>query len=153
MTIEAPYQDWTANGVVVAGTALAVALAVLLHYEGLALASRTLAGMRGHRRVKVLYGIASVLGLHVLEIWIFGVAAWLLLLWPACGRLGPGVPHLFDFVYFSAITFTTVGFGDLVPSGPIRFLSGMEALTGFVLIAWSASFTYLEMERFWGSRG
>jgi hypothetical protein len=45
-----------------------------------------------------------------------------------------------------------VGFGDLVPSGPIRFLSGMEALTGFVLIAWSASFTYLEMERFWRAR-
>jgi hypothetical protein len=56
---------------------------------------------------------------------------------------------VFDVIYFSAITFTTVGFGDLSPVGPIRFLSGTEALTGFVLITWSASFTYLEMERFW----
>jgi hypothetical protein len=143
------YGDWTVNAAVVAATAGAVGLSVLLHYEGLVLASRTLARMGGHRRVKVLYGIASVLALHVLEIWIFAIALWLLLLWPACGALGPGVPHVFDFVYFSAMTFTTVGFGDLVPSGPVRFLSGMEALTGFVLIAWSASFTYLEMERFW----
>ena len=52
----------------------------------------------------------------------------------------------------SAITYTTVGFGDVVPVGPIRFLSGMEALTGFVMIGWTASFTYLEMERFWRGR-
>jgi hypothetical protein len=56
---------------------------------------------------------------------------------------------LLDSVYLAATTFTTVGFGDLAPVGPIRFLSGTTALTGFVLIAWSASFTYLEMERYW----
>ena len=55
-----------------------------------------------------------------------------------------------DFVYFSAITYTTVGFGDYVPTGPIRFLAGTEALTGFLLITWSASFTFLEMQRYWG---
>jgi hypothetical protein len=143
------YQDWLVNSAVVAATMVAVCAAVLMHYEGLLLASRQLARTAVRARVKVLYGIGGVLVLHVLEIWIFGLALWLLLLSPSCGTLGPGALHLFDFVYFSAITFTTVGFGDLVPSGPIRFLSGMEALTGFVLIAWSASFTYLEMERFW----
>ena len=54
-----------------------------------------------------------------------------------------------DYVYFSALTNTTVGFGDFVPSGPVRFLAGMEALTGLVLITWSASFTFLEMQRYW----
>jgi len=46
-------------------------------------------------------------------------------------RLGPGAQHLFDLIYFSAVTFTTALFGDLVPVGPIRFLAGTEALTGF----------------------
>jgi hypothetical protein len=45
--------------------------------------------------------------------------------------------------------YTTVGFGDVSPVGPIRFLAGTSALTGFVMITWSASFTFLEMERFW----
>ncbi|MBM3373365.1 MAG: two pore domain potassium channel family protein, partial [Betaproteobacteria bacterium] len=45
-----------------------------------------------------------------------------------------------------------VGFGDVVPVGTIRFVAGMEALTGFLMIGWSASFTYLEMERFWRDR-
>jgi hypothetical protein len=62
------YGDWGVNGIVVAATAAAVGASVLLHYEGLILASRALARTGGHRRVKVLYGIGSVLALHVLEI-------------------------------------------------------------------------------------
>jgi hypothetical protein len=54
-----------------------------------------------------------------------------------------------DFVYFSAMTYTTVGFGDAVPIGPIRFLAGMEGLTGLAMITWSASYTFIEMQRDW----
>jgi hypothetical protein len=143
------YGDWLANATVVSLTAAAVCLSVLLHYEGLLATSRVLGSLAVPRRAKVLYGIGSVLALHVAEIWAFAVALWVLLLIPACGTISPQALHFFDYVYFSAITFTTVGFGDLVPHGPVRFLSGMEALTGLVLITWSASFTYLEMERFW----
>ena len=147
------YEDWLVNLAVVGGTLAAVVLSVLTHYEGLSLTSRGLARLAGgQRRVKVLYGIASVLALHVAEIWIFGLMIWALLQWPACGSLGPGVHHLFDYIYFSAATFTTVGFGDIAPVGPVRFVSGTEALTGFVLVTWSASFTFLEMEQFWRSR-
>ena len=146
------YSDWGVNTTVVAATTLAVALAVLLHYEGLVLASRTLAHMGGHNRVKVLYAIGLLIGLHVVEIWLFAGALLILLYLPGAGHLtGEVVPHVFDVVYFSAMTFTTVGYGDLAPTGAIRFLCGTEALTGFVLIAWSASFTYLEMERYWRS--
>jgi hypothetical protein len=68
----------------------------------------------------------------------------------ALGSLsGPQTMDLPDFVYFSAMTYSTVGFGDAVPVGPIRFLAGMEALTGFVMITWSASYTFLEMQRDW----
>ena len=57
-----------------------------------------------------------------------------------------------DAVYLSATTYTTLGFGDLAPVGPIRFTAGTMALTGFVLITWSASFTFLEMSRDWRDR-
>ena len=143
------YSDWPINLAVVAATLAAVCLCVLVHYEGLVFTSRRLARLGGPPRVKVLYAIASVLALHMAEIWIFGLMIWLLLRLPECGNLGPGAAHLFDYIYFSSTTYTTVGFGDLAPAGPIRFLAGTEGLTGFVLITWSASFTYLEMERFW----
>jgi hypothetical protein len=143
------YSDWPVNVTVVAATFAAVCLCVTLHYEGLLFTSRRLASLGGPPRVKVLYAIGSVLALHVAEIWIFGLMIWLLLRMPEAGHLGPGVLHLFDYVYFSSATYSTVGFGDLAPVGPIRFLAGTEGLAGFVLITWSASFTYLEMERFW----
>jgi hypothetical protein len=129
------YENWLVNLAVVAATVTAVAL-----------------------WVKVLYGMSSMLALHIAEIWIFGLLIWALLQWPACGHVvsgsgaAPGVFGLLDSVYLSAVTYTTVGFGDVVPVGPIRFASGMEALTGFLMIGWSASFTYLEMERFWHGR-
>ena len=53
------------------------------------------------------------------------------------------------FMYFSAETYTSLGFGDVTPLGPIRLLAGVEALNGLLLIGWSASFTYIAMERFW----
>ena len=138
-------------------TLAAVTLSVLAHYEGLVFTSHRLQQAGGPRRVKVLYGILSMLALHVGEIWIFGVAIWALLQWPATGHIdligvAAAAPGILDSRYLSAMTYTTVGFGDVVPVGAIRFLSGTEALTGFVMIGWSASFTYLEMERFWRVR-
>ena len=146
------YQNWFANLAVVGATLIAVVACILTHYEGLIGLSRALEAKVSPSRVKVLYAILSLLFLHVAEIWIFGFALWGLLHWPECGGLGARSPNLFDAVYFSAVTFSTVGYGDMVPVGPIRFLAGTESLVGLVLITWSASFTYLEMERFWRRR-
>jgi hypothetical protein len=84
------------------------------------------------------------------EIWIFGGAYFFLSSSDRHGYLIADHPiALFDSIYFSAVCFTTLGLGDIVPTGPVRLLTGTEALTGFVLIAWSASFTFVEMQRFW----
>lgn len=144
------YDNWTANSALLAATIAAVTLSVLVHYEGLLYLSRRLARPEGTRRIKVLYAIFGTICLHITEIWIFGLFYWTLLQWPACGHLGgEAVVHLFDAVYFSATTYSTLGYGDIAPVGPIRFLAGTESLIGLVMITWSASFTYLEMEKFW----
>ena len=148
------YVNWAANLLVVATTLGCVALAVLLHYEGLGILSVRLAHLHGERRRKVLFGVYGVIVLHVTEIWLFGAAIWALLHFGATGAIAGSPDALFlDAIYLSAETFTTVGFGDLAPIGPIRFLAGTEALTGFILITWSASFLYLEMQQFWKRAG
>jgi len=145
------YSDWGANTVVAASTLLAVGACVLVHYEGLNLMSRLLASRHpAQRRRSVLYGILGVLGLHIAEIWVFGFLFWGLVRVPGAGHVTGADPLvLLDAVYLAAMSYTTVGFGDLVPVGPLRFLAGTVALVGFVMITWSASFTYLGMERFW----
>lgn len=54
-----------------------------------------------------------------------------------------------DYFYFSLTSYTTLGIGEVHPVGPIRIIVGLEALNGFPLITWSASFTYLMMQRYW----
>jgi len=62
---------------------------------------------------------------------------------------GLSVAEPLDFLYFSIVTYTSLGLGDVFPGGHLRFIAGVEALNGLLLIAWSASFIYLAMGRLW----
>ena len=147
---------------VLAAAGVVVLIVVFAHYEAL----RGLAAL-GHRlgrvsRVTFVLLIVGLLVVHLIEIVTFSVAYGLLDGRQGLGYLAPApgsetVPALlrdpsdrqFDYVYFSAVCYTTLGFGDLIPHGPIRLLAAVEALTGLLLVAWSASFTYLQMHVRW----
>lgn len=143
------YLDNPGNWLIAVTTFVIVALCVG-HYEVLSACTRYLPRLSHRRRPRVLILIFVVLIAHVTEIWLFGFGYYLL---AGHGSLGGlvGLPtvDLPNFVYFSAMTYTTVGFGDAVPVGALRFVAGMEALTGLVMITWSASYTFLEMQRDW----
>lgn len=144
------YLPTPGNWLVVASSLFIVALCVVTHYEVLSACNRYLPVLSPRRRRRVLILIFIVLVAHVAEIWLFGIGYFLLSRSFALGNL-TGLPttELPDFVYFSAVTYSTLGFGDAVPVGAIRFLAGLESLTGFVMITWSASYTFLEMQRDW----
>ena len=139
--------DVTPQDVIIVGgtTALVVLMGVALHYEGLsALRRLPHAGFQGRYRISLL--ILGILALHSMEIWLFGLSYMLLLNVADVGSLtGSTGETVFDYVYFSATVFTTLGFGDIVPAGPIRLMVGTEAVTGLTFITWSASFTYIEL--------
>ena len=72
---------------------------------------------------------------------------------PAFGGFGGSFGgNVSDFLYFSAVNYTSLGYGDIHPLGSIRAIAVTEALTGLMMIAWSASFTYLKMEQIWQTR-
>jgi hypothetical protein len=89
---------------------------------------------------------------HVLEIWLFALGYFFTLQFPAMGGLVgnlSGHSILLDCAYLSFVTFTTLGYGEIVAQGYLRYLTGVEALTGFILITWSASFLFIEMQKYW----
>lgn len=152
MTWLIPAEQWMEHIVVAVSSLLITALVVIIHYEGLhALARRYSVRLPLRDRGVILRIIFALLGLHIIEIWCYGIGFWLLLLAPGTGYVHgeQGMDTLFDAIYLSATTYTTLGIGDLAPVGAIRLLSGLESLTGLLLITWSASFTYLEMSRYW----
>jgi hypothetical protein len=129
------------------------AVCVLFHYEVLSLTYRLLPRLGLSPRARIVVLIFAALVAHVVEVWLFGLTYWLLDRWPALGSLpGPFEEGALDFIYYSVVTYTTLGFGDIVPQGPVRILTGTEALVGLVLITWTASFAFLEMQRDWRGR-
>jgi hypothetical protein len=147
-----PRGEWFEQTVVALAAAFVTALVVVIHYEGLHWLSRRYSGRSPEQeRGAMLRIIFALLGLHIVEVWCYGIAYWLLLLIPGTGSINGehGMDHVFDAIYLSATVYTTLGLGDLTPIGAVRLLSGLESLTGFLLITWSASFSYLEMSRYW----
>ncbi len=131
---------------------LLVALTTLVHYEILGGLSRRLPALAIPARTKLLVVMFLAFAAHALEIGLYGATLYALVQYLGLGSLsGPGGFSLSTCLYFSAETFTSLGFGDVIPAGPIRLLAGAEALNGLLLIGWSASYAYLAMERFWSN--
>lgn len=134
-------------------TGTLVAVTMFLHFEALERMNHSISHWRLKQRTRVLELVAWIMMLHLAEIWIFGIGLFAAVQFPQLGYIAGAEPlKLLDAIYMSAVTFTTVGYGDLAPKGPIRLILAVESLAGLVLITWSASFTYLEMQRYWRPR-
>ena len=131
-------------------TALIVALAVLIHFQALGWLSAFMMSPHSRFRLALLVCMLGAMVAHVIEIWVFGLGYCYLTESGQFGSLEGGFTHtLADCGYYSIVTYTTLGFGDLIPKGHIRILTGMESLTGLLLITWTASFMYIQMKRGW----
>ena len=129
---------------------LLICIAVVIHYEILRLLSVIIPKLKIKHRLRVIVGVFGIICAHITEVWVFGIAMFFMLNYGDFGSLvGNFDGSLIDCVYFSFTNYTSLGYGDIEPLGNIRFLAGLEAITGLTLITWSASFMYLEMTKFW----
>jgi len=129
-------------------TAVLVILAVGVHYEMLSLISNGIRRLKLNHRLRVGVAVLAALGAHFIEVILFAIG-WKILISAGLAQLSLEDPTIVEILYFSASTYTSLGYGDIVPIGPSGLLAGSESLTGLVLIAWTASFTYFEMRAFW----
>lgn len=129
---------------------MVVALSVMVHYEFLYRITLYIPKMTISHRYRIVFGVCGAIIAHAFEIWIFAIAYYFMHLNDGWGHLsGSFNGSLLDCGYFSFTVFTTLGFGDIEPNGDLRYLTGIESLTGLVLITWTASFLYFEMQRHW----
>lgn len=90
----------------------------------------------------VLLKTALVLiSLHVVEVF----------LWALTFQFLPdnGLASLEECMYFSFVTFTTLGYGDITLAEPWRLLTGIEALNGVLLLGWSTAISFAVIQRVW----
>jgi hypothetical protein len=125
-----------------------MALCVTIHAGGLAWALRTFQRssppQRQFWRSALLFiAVASwIVLLHLLEIGA----------WAALYVWNGAMPDLSSAAYFSAVTYTTTGYGDLVLPREFRLDGGVEALTGILMCGWSTGFFFAVVNRFYEPR-
>jgi Ion channel len=132
---------------------ISVLLAVMtsgLHFEIMTRVAALRDRLAIPRRLEVLILLIAAFAAHVAGVLIYAVAYAWLHYHPDFGTLaGKFSGSVVDYVYFSLTCYTTLGFGDVYATGDMRLVSGIEGLNGLVLIAWSASFTFLSVQRGW----
>jgi hypothetical protein len=135
---------------------LLITATCLVFYELMYFSWKNVDRVKINHRYKIFLIIIAIFTAHTFAVWLYGAVYYLL----AELKLGylvkvdtdQKVWDFMEYVYYSAVTYSSLGFGDLVPKAEIRFLTGVEVLNGLVLIGWSASYTYLSMEKFWAHR-
>lgn len=76
--------------------------------------------------------VIAMLALHGVEIWAFAFAFMGL----------EAIPHLEDALYFSTISYSTVGYNDAHVAADWRLLGAFESLLGIFLLGWSTAFFF-----------
>ena len=118
---------------------LMVAVTVVTHFLALAgllsLLNRRIHANDGEaglsrQSLMILVVVFGLFAAHSVEIWTYAG------LYVALGEFAT----LEEALYFSASTFTTVGFGDVVLDERWRLLSAIESANGFLLLGWSTAF-------------
>jgi hypothetical protein len=113
------------------------------HAVGVTVALRRLRGFSGTSRglwpwTWIFIRLAAwMILIHLLEITVWG----LFYVWQ---RALPDVPSA---LYFSAVTYTTTGYGDLVLPPEWRLVGAVEALTGILMCGWSTGFFFAVASR------
>ena len=125
-----------------------MAACVCIHAAGISAALRYIRGQperpaRFWAGTRLFIGVAAwTVLLHLVEIAVWGlVYAW-----------RSAMPDLPSGFYFSAVTYTTTGYGDLVLPLDWRLVGGIEALTGILMCSWSTGFFVAIVNRLYAPR-
>jgi voltage-gated potassium channel Kch len=68
-------------------------------------------------------------------------------LWACLYRLRNALPSFEEALYFSTVTFTTVGYGDIVLDRESRLLATFEAANGWIIFGWATALMMIVIQR------
>lgn len=119
-----------------------IALCVLIHGIGLFTLRRTLLGEDPDRRFAhieplsfrgtsfTLLAVLSIILIHFVEVWLFAFLYDFL----------RALPTFRDALYFSTISYSTIGYNDAPIAEEWRMIAALEGMLGVILLGWSTAF-------------
>ena len=84
----------------------------------------------------------ALLLIHTIEVFLWAIAYYWL--------VGAEVfQDLESAIYFSTVTFTSLGYGDIVIEGPWRMLCAIQVMTGILIFGWSTALLFAVVQKIW----
>lgn len=128
-----------------------VAATVLIHTTFLAVSMRWLSGRNTEPALD--FNFWPLTWLFVRLVWILLISHTLqITIWACFYYWGGALPDFESAVYFSGITYTTIGYGDVLVMPPWRIIATVEGLTGIVMCSLSAAFFFSVLTHLFLSR-
>jgi len=87
----------------------------------------------------IVVAVLCMFVVHTIQVWIWTIGYLIL------GEFD----GLAAALYFSTVTFTTLGYGDITLSEQWRLLSALEAVNGILMFGWSTAYIYRIMTYVW----
>jgi Ion channel len=126
-----------------------MAITVLVHVAGIAVLLRGLMTLHALPPTRVWLIARMLLRMmwwliliHLAEVLVWGM----FYLWSGC------VPNAETAFYFSGVTYTTIGYGDVVLAKPWRILGPIEGLMGILMCGLSAGYLFAVTSHIYQSR-
>ncbi|MDQ1902892.1 ion channel [Paracoccus sp. WLY502] len=119
-----------------------VAFLGIFHHFALLKLRKVTADAKEHPNRAIITVFIGLLVIHLAEILLFAGAYRVLLSWPWLGQLHEADMSWTGLIYFSGINFTSLGYTQIEAAGPLRLINMMQSLGGFMILTWSATFSY-----------
>lgn len=133
---------------------MAIFIATGLFYECLCFISHAVSRISAGPRTLMFAMVTGIFIAHSIAIFVYATIYWTLVHFLDFADLSGNVQdHFPTYLYFSVTSYSSLGIGDVFPVESMRFLTGVEALNGLVLITWSAAFTYFAIQKMWEAHG
>jgi len=90
----------------------------------------------------------------VLTLWMFLAIVIEVWMWALLYLYDPSITTLPDMetaFYFSMVTFTTLGYGDVVLTGQWRALASIQAANGVIVFGWTTALIFYFIQRIYKS--
>jgi hypothetical protein len=93
--------------------------------------------------------------LSVLTVWMFLAIVLEVGLWALLYLFNPlitALPDIETAFYFSMVTFTTLGYGDVVLTGQWRTLASIQAANGVIIFGWTTALIFYFIQQIYGEK-
>ncbi len=124
-------------------TAIIITATVVIHASGMMMAVRIIRNQRASQLTFHRFNSVQLVGIVLM---MFFVSVVEVLLWAVTYLAVNAIESFEEAFYFSMVTFTTLGYGDIVLRGTWRLLASFEAATGIIMFGWTAAIVFAAVQ-------